>query len=199
MDHALTLFDVLAGLLLIISGLTAFMRGATKELTGMLAFVIAALMAILALRFSAPVLRGMMSPDWAAVTAALLIVFVIVFLILKIVASQITNRVQGAGALGTVDRLIGAAFGLIRAMVILGAFTLLVQMAGAENGPPKWVSEAKLYPLTAAAGKVLKAFAPDAFAAAGKIAPAVKDAVRDGAGYSDDERKAMDDAVEKSR
>lgn len=195
----LTLFDVLAGLLLIISALTAFMRGATKELTGMLAFVIAALIAIFCLRFSAPVLRGMMSPDWAAVTAALLVVFVIVFLILKIFASQITKGVQGAGALGTVDRVIGAAFGLIRALVILGAFTLLVQMAGAENGPPRWVSEARLYPLTKAAGKVLKAFAPSAFAAAGKVAPAVKDAVRDGAGYSDAERKAMDDAVEKSR
>jgi membrane protein required for colicin V production len=195
----LTLFDVLAGLLLIISALTAFMRGATKELTGMLAFIIAALISILCLRFSAPVLRGMMNPDWAAVTAALLIVFVIAFLILKIVASQITSKVQGAGALGTVDRVIGAAFGLIRALVILGALTLLVQLAGGETGPPKWVSEARLYPLTAGAGKVLKAFAPDAFAAAGKLAPAVKDAVRDGAGYSDDERKAMDDAVEKAR
>ena len=195
----MTLFDVLAGLLLIISALTAFMRGATKELTGMLAFIIAALISILCLRFSAAVLRGMMNPDWAAVTAALLIVFVIVFLILKIVAGQITSKVQGAGALGTVDRVIGAAFGLIRALVILGAFTLLVQLAGGETGPPKWVSEARLYPLTAGAGKVLKAFAPDAFAAAGKLAPAVKDAVRDGAGYSDDERKAMDDAVEKAR
>jgi hypothetical protein len=46
---------------------------------------------------------------------------------------------------------------------------------------------------------VLKAFAPGAFAAAGKVAPVVEDAVRDGAGYSDAERKAMDDAVEKSR
>jgi len=195
----LTLFDVLAGLLLLVSGLTAFMRGATRELTEMLAFVIAVLISILCLRFTAPVLRGMMSPDWAAVTAALLIVFVIVFLLLKVVGSQITSRVQSAGALGTVDRLIGAAFGLIRAMVILGAFTLLVQMAGGEAGPPKWVAEARLYPVTAGAGKVLKAFAPSAFAAAGKVAPAVKDAVRDGAGYSDDERKAMDDAVEKSR
>lgn len=195
----MTLFDVLAGLLLLVSGLTAFMRGATRELTGMLAFVIAVLISILCLRFSAPVLRGMMSPDWAAVTAALLIVFVVVFLLLKVVGSQVTSRVQSAGALGTVDRLIGAAFGLIRAMVILGAFTLLVQMAGGEAGPPRWVAEARLYPVTAGAGKVLKAFAPSAFAAAGKVAPAVKDAVRDGAGYSDAERKAMDDAVEKSR
>ncbi|RYF94745.1 MAG: CvpA family protein [Caulobacteraceae bacterium] len=195
----MTLFDVLAGLLLFISALTAFMRGATKELTGMLAFIIAALIAIYALRFSAPVLRGMMSPDWAAVTAALLIVFVVVFLVLKIIGGQITRGVQSGGALGTLDRLIGAAFGLIRAMVILGAFTLLVQLAGGETGPPRWVSEARLYPLTVAAGKVLKAFAPSAFAAAGKVAPAVKDAVRDGAGYSDAERRTMDDAVEKSR
>jgi len=195
----LTLFDVLAGLLLFISALTAFMRGATRELTGMLAFVIAALVSILCLKFSAPIFRGMLSPDWAAVTAALLVVFVIVFLILKVVSSQITNRVQGAGALGTLDRVIGAGFGLFRAMVILGAFTLLIQMAGGEKGPPDWVKNATLYPLTAGAGKVLKTFAPEGFAAAGKIAPAVSDAVKKGAGYSEDERETMDELVEKSR
>lgn len=195
----MTLFDVLAGLLLVISALTAFMRGATRELTGMLAFVIAALVSIVCLRFSAPMFRGMMSPDWAAVTAALLVVFVIVFLLLKVVASQITNRVQSAGALGTLDRTIGAGFGIVRALVILGAFTLLIQLAGGEKGPPGWVKDATLYPLTAAAGKVLKAFAPEGFAAAGKIAPAVSDAVKKGAGYSDEQREKMDDLVEKNR
>ncbi|NBU27759.1 MAG: CvpA family protein, partial [Caulobacteraceae bacterium] len=36
-------------------------------------------------------------------------------------------------------------------------------------------------------------------AAAGKIAPAVGDAVKAGAGYSNETRDAMDDLVEKTR
>lgn len=196
---ALTLFDVLAGLLLLISALTAFVRGATRELLGAVTFIGSSLIAIFCLRFTAPVFRSVISADWAAVTAALLVVFVIVFLIFKVISSRISNQIQGAGALGALDRILGAAFGLIRALIILGAFTLLINLAGGEHGPPEWVRSAKLYPLTEAAGRVLKAFAPEGFAAAGKIAPKVEEAVKDGAGYSDDQRGAMDDLVEKAR
>lgn len=196
---AVTLFDVLAGLLLVISALTAFMRGATRELLGVISFIGATLIAIWCLRYSAPFFRGMISADWAAVTAALLIVFVVVFLVLKVISSRISSQIQGAGALGTLDRVIGAGFGFIRALIILGAFTLLINLAGGEAGPPHWVRDAKLYPLTEAAGKVLKAFAPDGFAVAGKIAPNVERAVKAGAGYSQDQRGAMDDLVEKAR
>ncbi len=195
----MTLFDVIAGLLLLISGGTAFMRGGTREVVGILAFVLGAVLAILMLRFSAPVARGMISPDWAAVTAALLVVFIVVFLVIKLVGGQITRNVQGAGALGVVDRFIGLGFGLIRALVILGTFTLVIQMAGGEKGPPEWVKSATLYPLTEGAGRVLKAFAPEGFAVAGKIAPAIGDAVKSGAGYSDEDRDTMDDLVEKTR
>ena len=69
--------------------------------------------------------------------------------------------------------------------VLIGAFTLLIQLAGGEKGPPAWVRDATLYPLTAGAGKVLKTFAPEGFAAAGKIAPAVSDAVKKGAAPAD--------------
>ena len=50
------------------------------------------------------------------------------------------------------------------------------------------------------------AFAPQGQAAAGKIRPAIEKAVREGTGetpadegYSDSERKSVDDLVEKSR
>jgi membrane protein required for colicin V production len=195
----MTLFDVIAGLLLLISALTAFNRGATRELLGMLAFVAAAIAAIAALRFSAPFFRSFMSPDWAAVTAALLVIFVLVFVVLKLFSAAISRHVQGAGALGALDRIIGAGFGLFRALIILGVFTLLVEMAGGEAGAPDWVKGATLYPLTAASGKVLKAFAPDGFATVGELAPKVERAVKAGAGYSDEQRDTMDDLVEKAR
>lgn len=195
----MTLFDVIAGLLLVISGFNGLMKGGARIVGGIVAFVGAALLAILFLRISAPIARNAISPDWAAVTAALLVVFAVLFVIFGLVSGHIAKTVQGTGGVGALDRGIGAAFGIIRALVILGAFTLLIQMAAAPKPPASWIREATLYPLTSAAGKVLKALAPGAFATAGKIAPKVGEAVKDGAGYEDDSRKAMDDLVEKTR
>ena len=61
------------------------------------------------------------------------------------------------------------------------------------------------------AGKVLKVFAPKGAGLAGKLAPAIEDAVHDGAsdkpsshrpgeeGYDQSQRRSVDDLVEKSR
>lgn len=195
----MTLFDLMAGLLLLVSGLTAFARGGVREVVGIVSLVAAALLAIMALKVTAPVARGMMSPDWAAVAAALLVVFVVVYVILRLIGGQISRNVQNAGALGALDRIIGLGMGLFRALIVLGTFSLLLEMASGSAGPPAWVRTATLYPLTQGAARVLKAFAPDGFAAAGKIAPAVGDAVKAGAGYSNETRDAMDDLVEKTR
>ncbi len=194
----MTLFDVLAGLLLLISALNGLTKGGTRILGGMLAFLASAFLAIAMLRISAPIARGMISPDWAAVTAALVVVFVTFFVVFRLIAGHLATRVQ-AGPVGALDRAIGVGFGFIRALVILGAFTLLIQMAAAPNRPPAWVADSVLYPLTEGAGRVLKAFAPGVFSTVGKIGPAVGDAVKDGAGYSDQDRQSMDDLVEKSR
>jgi len=194
----LTLFDVLAGLLLLISGLNGLTKGATRILGGVLAFLGAAFIAIWALRATAPAARSLISPDWAAVAAALIVVFVVLFVIFGLISGHLASRVQ-AGPVGALDRAVGVGFGLVRALVILGAFTLLIQMAAAPNRPPAWVADATLYPLTQGAGRVLKAFAPGVFSTVGKIGPAVGDAVKDGAGYSDQDRQSMDDLVEKAR
>jgi membrane protein required for colicin V production len=73
------------------------------------------------------------------------------------------------------------------------------------------MSKSALYPLSNAAGRVLKVFAPKGAGLAGKLAPAIEDAVHDGAsdkpsghkrgeaGYDQDQRRSVDDLVEKSR
>lgn len=205
----MTPFDIIAGLLLLVSGVTGWIRGASRELTSALSFILAAAIALFGLRVSGPIFRKLMDPDWAATGAAVLVVFVVFFLIFRLVGGRITARLQDSSA-GTLDRAVGATFGVIRACVILGVFNLLLHLATPPDRMPHWVEDSLFYPLSEASGEVLKVFAPKGKALAGKLAPAIKDAVHEGGdntsgekssdkGYDEDQRRKLDDLVEKSR
>lgn len=205
----MTPFDIIAGLLLLVSGVTGWVRGASRELTSALSFILAAAISLFGLRISGPVFRSLMDPDWAATAAAIMVVFVIFFLLIRLIGGRLTARLHETSA-GTLDRAVGATFGVIRAVVILGVFNLLLHLATPPDRMPHWVGDSMFYPLSEASGTVLTVFAPKGKALAGKLAPAIKDAVHEGGdntsgenstdkGYDDDQRRKLDDLVEKSR
>lgn len=203
----MTQFDFIAGPLLIISALIGFGRGATKELMTVVAFLVAAITAVFSLRFTAPIGRSIVEPDWAGVGIALLFVFGLTYIALRLLGAGLQRRVHETQALGILDRGVGAGFGFIRAMVLLGAFSLLFQMASTTESAPKWVTGALTYPLVDASGRILKAFAPEGFDVVRAVTPALERAVEAGAappkggetGYGEGERNAMDELVEKTR
>lgn len=207
----MTLFDLIAGGVLIISGFIGLMRGAAKELTTVLAFIAAVIIALFALRFTGPLARDALDPDWLGNVAAIGIIFVLAYVALRVVAGAIGKRIQQTDALSFIDRVIGLAFGLVRGFVILGVFNLAFNAATPPERVPQWVSGAKLYPLTGVAADILRTFAPQGSRVAGAVAPVVERAVRDGeapgagsqpprdSGYSPEQRKTMDDLVERSR
>jgi len=206
-----TPFDIIAGVILLVSCVVGFARGASRELTSALSFIAAAIIALLGLRITGPMFRGMMDPDWAATAAAILVTFVIAFIGLRMLGAALTKGLHANGALGTLDRLMGLAFGLLRGLVVLGVFNLVFNMATPPDRVPSWVSKSALYPLSTASAKVLKVFTPKGTALAGKLAPAIEDAVHDGASdkpsdgkpgepsYDRSQRRTVDDLVEKSR
>jgi membrane protein required for colicin V production len=197
-------FDIIAGLLLLTSAITGLMRGAVREVVGVMSFIIAVVASLAGLRFSGPLFRGFIEPPWMGTAAAVLAVFGLVYLFLRLIGGGMTRRVQNHGALGALDRSIGAGFGLIRALVVLGLFNLLFNLV-LSGGGPTWVREARLFPLSEASGKVLKVFAPKASDLGGRIVPAVRKMVTEGAtsdpkeGYSAGDRRSLDDLVERTR
>lgn len=207
----MTPFDILAGLILLVSGAVGFFRGASRELTSALSFIVAAVVALLGLRLTGPLFRELMDPDWAATAAAILVTFVIAFVTLRLIGGQLTKTLHADGTLGLLDRLIGLGFGVLRALVVLGVFNLVFHMATPKDRVPAWVSESMFYPLSNASAQVLKVFAPKGAGLAGKLAPAIEDAVRDGTsdkaskagdgeeGYDKNQRRKLDDLVEKSQ
>jgi membrane protein required for colicin V production len=197
-------FDIIAGLVLLSSVVSGLMRGAVRELFGVLSLVAAVLISLAGLRFTGPVFHRVIDPAWMAAAVAVLAVFGVVYLVLRLIGASLSKRAQDHGALGALDRGVGAGFGLIRALAVLGLFNLLFHLAS-DGGGPTWVREATLFPLTEASGVVLRAFAPKAGDLGGQIVPVVRKMVMEGAtsapdqGYSDADRRSMDDLVERAR
>ena len=73
----MTLFDLIAIIILFVSGLVGFTRGAVRELVTVFAFTLAALAGVFLLPGSAPGVRSVVSPPGAATAAVVAVVFVI--------------------------------------------------------------------------------------------------------------------------
>jgi membrane protein required for colicin V production len=172
------MLDLIVALTLIVSAIVGFARGAVRELLAVLAFVAAVLIAVAALRFSMPLTNHVIRTAWAAEAVALLIVFVAAFILLKVFGGGLIRKLHDMPVVGMLDRLIGLGFGLVRALVLLGLFNLLLTVATPAGRTPAWVTDAKLYPVTATGAAMLKALAPKGYAVAGKVGPVLSKAVK---------------------
>jgi membrane protein required for colicin V production len=153
------LFDLAAGLILIVSAIVGFSRGAVIELVTLFAFTIAAALAVYLLPFTAPIARHSVHPAWAANAAAVVVAFLIAYIALRVLGSSISKALRSQATLGTIDRVIGLGFGVVRALVILGVFYLIFT-ATPLGRPPALATAGRLYPLSRFSGQVLASVAP---------------------------------------
>jgi membrane protein required for colicin V production len=172
-----TLFDLVVLGLLILSGLVGFIRGATRELITVIAFVLGALAAVFALRFTGPIARDAIDPEWAGNAVAIVIVFLIVYILLRVLGAGVTRRIHQTSALGSIDRAAGVGVGLIRALVLIGVFHLVFHAATPPERLPRWMTDAASYPLSGAAAGALRVVARQGAESADGLAPALKEAV----------------------
>ena len=210
----MTLFDIIALLILGVSLLVGLVRGALREVTTVVAFLVAVAIALFSLRLTVPLARAAVHPAWAATAVALVAVFLAAYVLLRVLAGAVTRGVHSTTALGAVDRLIGAGFGLLRGLVVLGLFDLLFHSATPPELAPSWITQAKLYPLSEASAQALRALAPKGLSFARHLSPSIAQAVKSDdadaerqsdsgqsrkSGYDDPAHKGLDDVLEKSR
>jgi membrane protein required for colicin V production len=205
-----TLFDIIAVLILGVSVLVGFLRGALREVATVVSFVLAVVAAIFALRLTGPIARASVHPAWAATGVALVVVFLAAYIALRVLASNLMRSVHNVRTLGTVDRIVGSGFGLVRGLVVLGVFYLAFNLAPPPMGTPDWIANAKLYPLAHSCADVLRTLAPKGSAIAGRFTPVLANAVEDGSdssgsgqsdqsGYKGAAEKGLDDVARKMR
>ncbi|MEO6339028.1 MAG: CvpA family protein [Caulobacteraceae bacterium] len=191
----MTLFDAIAAIVLLVSGLIGFSRGAVREMITVAAFILAAFAAAYLLPYTGPAARAVVHPTWAATAVALVATFLIVFILLKILAGMAVARLHTQPVLGAADRAIGVGFGILRGLAFLGMFYLVFNAATPREWTPEWISKAKLYPLARASAGVIQSVAPKGMKAAGRYGPMFQNVVKDG--FSNEEEP--DDVAPEAR
>ena len=205
----MTLFDIVIAVILGVSALVGLSRGAMREMTNVASFVLAVFIAVFGLRFSGPIAAHSIHPGWAANIVAIGLVFLVAYIILRIIGGAMTGSVRGSPVVGPVDRILGLGFGLVRGLIMVG---LIVMVLGTAFGDhmPHGIADAKLFPLAQASATALKAIGPRIspfanHAAENAAAGPASDAPLSGGGHNPDSgytaaaRKGLDEAVEKSR
>lgn len=210
----MTQFDLIVFALLAISAAVGFARGAAREVAALVSLVAAAAIAIFALAPASHVARRFAHPDWLAAACALVVVFLVAYIALRLVGLAIARQIQETRFIGALDRSVGLAIGLARGLIVLGALNLMFNAATPKDLQPHWIVGATTWPLAQDMGKVLKAMAPKGLDIAGRLKPAfdraVHNAVHDAAhdalddrlkseGYDARQRGEIEDLVEKSR
>lgn len=200
-----TQFDLIVLALLLISAGVGFARGAVREIAALIALVAAAALAILALPYAAPPVRAVVD-GWLGTVAALVLVFAVVYIALRLMGAGVARRIQQTDVLGALDRSVGFAIGLARGLVVLGALQLMFTAATPQDRQPGWITQSATWPLAQNMGAFLTTLAPQGLDLADRLRPAFERAVGEASGdrnvtegYDARQRGEIDDLVEKSR
>jgi len=169
-------FDIAAGLALGVSVLVGWFRGGAREVTGAAAFVVSGAVAFATLRLAARVAGHFIHTPWLASLAAGLVVFAATYALLNLIGGALARLMRRSTVLGAVDHTLGAAFGLARALALLGVAALGIGAVIPPARTPRWISDAALYPLARASAQTLEAMAPGGVKLARHWAPAVQHA-----------------------
>ncbi len=178
----MTLFDIIALSLLGLSALIGFARGALREVITVAALVIAAIAAVHALRFVGPTARAALHPVWLGDTVAILVVFLVVYVALRVISAGMVRSLHNTRGLGLLDRLVGGGLGLVRGLIVLGLINLAIHLAPPAAGLPRWIAGAKLYPLSEKCASLLRSIAPKGAEVARRLTPEIEKAVKSNEG-----------------
>ncbi|RMB08862.1 CvpA family protein [Eilatimonas milleporae] len=156
-----TAFDI--GILVIVglSTIFAFARGFATVALSFAAWAGALLATVFGFSLAQPYGRDLISPPELADIATLAIIFFVSLFVLKAFADWFGTKIKES-PVGLLDRSLGALFGLLRGMVIVGVLYLgFIKIFPGEDGPD-WVQNARLKPLVAWGAEMLEGFAASA-------------------------------------
>jgi|SRR3954454_152754 membrane protein required for colicin V production len=155
-----TLLDLIVIGVMLISALLAMVRGFTREVLSIAAWIAAAAAAL----FLYPFVLPYITPYVKNPTVAQLVAGGAVFLIVLIVVSFITIRLSDMildSRIGAVDRTLGFVFGAGRGLLLAVVAFLFFAWLVPDDRQPVWVQQAKSKPILLSGGNYLMNLLPN--------------------------------------
>jgi membrane protein required for colicin V production len=143
----------------LVSALLAAVRGFTREVLAIVAWVTAAAAAWVLHPLLLPHLKAYISNDSARLAAAIGAVFVVTLIIVSIITVKISDLILDS-RIGALDRTMGFAFGAARGLLlcVIGWVFLAWLVQGRM---PDWATSARTRPVLENTGNALIAMLPD--------------------------------------
>jgi membrane protein required for colicin V production len=161
-----TLLDLVVVVVILLSVIYAISRGFVDETLSILAWAVAAFATLFFAPRLAPLLRNHFAHDWEGAAIAYLGVFLVVMLPLQFMSHRFAETVRRS-EIGPIDRSLGAVFGLLRGLAIVGIGYLLFTVFVPIRDQPRWVLDARLLPLIQKSSDVIASIVPDQRGVAG--------------------------------
>lgn len=170
----LTILDILVLLALAAGLVTGVLRGFVQEILSLGAL----LLALLVLRLAHAPLTEALTGQVGAASAASVLAFALIMGVIwgggKLVASRVGASTRNS-VIGPFDRLLGAGFGLIKALLIATTIFMLVTLGygvvfGGDSERPEWMTQSRTYPLISATSSALSAVVAERLADDGRPA-----------------------------
>jgi membrane protein required for colicin V production len=130
----MTGFDYVVLAVIGISVLLSIMRGFVREVLALISWVIAFVVAKLYAVEFAPLLPEVIPTEALKMLAAFLILFLTTLLLCSLLAIALSQIFKKVG-LGWIDRGLGAIFGVLRGVLIVGTLTLLAGFTALPKDP----------------------------------------------------------------
>lgn len=157
---SLTVLDLVAIAIVLISAGLAFLRGFVHEVLSIGAWVGAAFAALYGFPVVRPLAREHIAMPLAADIAAGVGLFLVALIVLSIVTSAISRQVQSSG-LNSLDRSLGFLFGLLRGGVVVAlAFIVLSWVFPPASARPDWIMQARGLPMMERGADILRSLVP---------------------------------------
>lgn len=187
----LTLFDIVAIVIVLLSALAALLRGFVREILGLASWLGAAILAFLALPYATPLVQPVIAGEALATGVAAVGVFLVALVALKILSGMVANAIDGS-ALGPLDKAFGLAFGAVRGAFIVCAGYLAAAYLVKPELHPTWVRDAYFIGPVRQGADRIEALLPESYR---PRRPETPPAATDGKGYTDAERQAIEKLV----
>jgi len=154
----LSWMDLIVIGVVIVSTIFAIYRGFVRETLTIFAWAAAAFASLYFGHYAVGIMQDHFSPLVARI-AAYSLVFVLVLLPLSFISYRLSQGVQDS-AVGTLDRSLGAVFGILRGLAIVALAYIVFSLAVPVRAQPRWMSRAELLPLVQSSADILLSIVP---------------------------------------
>ena len=138
----------------LISAVLATIRGATREILAILAWVVAAAAALLLHKAAEPFVKNHIANETIAKVAAIAGIFLLTLLVVSIITVKISDMVLDS-RIGALDRTLGFIFGVLRGLLLcIIGWVMLSWFLQGQN--PEWIQGARTRPMLESSGESLQ-------------------------------------------